>query len=31
MLWEYLEEDFASADYDAGVRKFFDKMFAAVS
>lgn len=31
MLWNYLEDDFASGDYDAGVRSFFDEMYSEVS
>lgn len=27
MLWYYLEEDFAAADYDEGVKSFFDRMY----
>ena len=31
MLWDYLEDDFAAGDYDAGVRSFFDEMYSEVS
>lgn len=27
MLWDYLEDDFAAGNYDAGVRSFFDAMY----
>jgi uncharacterized protein len=28
LLYDHLEEDFAAGDYDAGVRKFFDALYA---
>lgn len=31
MLWDYLEDDFAAGDYDAGVKSFFDEMYSEVS
>ena len=27
ILWDYLEEDFAAGDYDAGVRSVFDELY----
>lgn len=31
ILWDYLEEDFAAGDYDAGVRSVFDALYSRVS
>ena len=31
ILWDYLEEDFAEGDYDAGVRSVFDALYERVS
>ncbi len=30
LLWNYLEDDFAAGDYDAGVRSVFDQLFSDV-